>query len=181
MGEHDAGKVGRESRAVESVADPCGGVGIVLAPEQGAGEDDRLFEDERFRGEEDLQVGRELLLLADKKRLLPQAAGATVVVVARNDDDGHLHLSDGFTGHGHGGLARARAVEEVAGDQDEGCLLVADDGGDAFQAFEALVLEAAAVIFVEHAGIGFAKLPVGGVDEGDCHDGKGVRSKVEVQ
>ena len=92
-----------------------------------------------------------------------------MVVVSGDDNDGHAHLSDGVAGPGHGGLQRAGAVEQIAGDEDEGRLMLGGGGGggDAIEAFEALILKPGAIGLVRHAGIGLAELPVGGVEEGE--------------
>jgi hypothetical protein len=117
-----------------------------------------------------MQVRCELFTLAQEKGLFPEAAGAAIIVISGDDEDGDFHLADRLTSSSNRSFDWAWAVEQVASNEDELRFVRVDGLADALQDVKAFILEAGAIFRVFDALIGFAELPVGGVDESGGHE-----------
>ena len=97
MGEDDAGAVVWQRRVVEGLANPGRGVARLMTAEQGGREEDGRVQNDRLRGQQDVQVGGEFLFFPLEKLLFPQAVRAAVIVVPRNDKNRDSQRANGGT------------------------------------------------------------------------------------
>ena len=90
---------------------PGRGIARLVPAEQRTREQHGVLQLDRFRAQQDMEIGRELLLLPPEKFLVPQAARPAVVVVAGDDIDRHRQRSDGPAGGGDRGFCCGWRIE----------------------------------------------------------------------
>ena len=167
MGQHDAGLIrGEGSGGAEvELADPGGGIGVVLVAQQGAGQHHGSFAEQGATLQQHLQVGGAPLPLPFELRPVPQTPGSAVVVVAGDHQHRQRQLADRLQHLHHGGARHGGGIKQIAGHHHEAHagpvrhLADAADGGDP------LLLEPEALGSLRHPLVGLADLPVGGVEE----------------